>query len=789
VASNGTVDRGPAATPEISSREAEVLAALGDRLTNAEIASRLYISVRTVESHVPALLRKFDVGSRRDLAALAQRRTESAPVRRPLPARLTEIIGREEDIASVTALLERSRLVTLAGPGGVGKTRLAVEVATILEETRRGGAVFVDLTAVSEPAAVVTAFATALDPASESRVAVRDSLAHLLQASGELLLVVDNCEHVLEPVAQLVVDVVAQAENVGVLATSREALAVPGERVFHVTPLDAASAAELFWDRAARVEPSVVPDQAGADAVASICRQLDGMPLAIELAAAHASLLTPQQIDSRLGDRFSLLRSPARGRDPRHAALATALRWSYDLLDPRERVLLDRLSVFRGRFGLEAVESVAIGAPVGRPSVVDLMASLVRKSLVVSELVGDARRYRLLETIREYGWLRLGEAGELDDWRQRHFDWAIELLEKAATGSQGADQARWFATLDEELPNVEWALEWSLGAPERAARAMAAVQGMRDYWLAGGVRRPVALRWLLATTQAATAADEAARTRTLLDGVFMLALDDLDAASDLADKAQAVAGRDARAQAYAALAVAVARVHRTGSGSVDVEARAAIDGIAPDDRLHWWARGMLAFDLARRGQFADAATGLREAHDGFRSLGDDHLADGGLSYVADLALATGDVEQARADASQTLAAARRFSCASCESMAIASLALIKGDAEPEERLALARRALRLANEIGETWNVLSGLDVVAGALTDVGDLHDGVLVGSAARHLRAQTGYAHLLPTRRASVEGALAAGQAGLEPAEFAELERTGAAMDFESAVALALG
>ena len=198
---------------------------------------------------------------------------------------------------------------------------------------------------------------------------------------------------------------------------------------------------------------------------------------------------------------------------------------------------------------------------------------------------------------------------------------------------------------------------------------------------------------------------------------------------------------------------------------------------------------MLAFDLARRGQFADAAAGLQESAEGFRSLGDDHLADGGLGYVADLLLATGDVEQARAEASRALATGRRFGCASCESMAIASLALIKGDAEPEERLAIARRALRLANEIGETWNVLAGLDVVAGALADVGDLGDGVLVGSAARQLRERTGFVHLLPTRAAEVERALSAGRKGLESAQFAELGRRGAAMDFESAVVLALG
>lgn len=779
---------GERTAPAVSRREAEVLAALGDRLTNAEIASRLYISVRTVETHVSSLLRKFNVQSRRQLADVVLRLPAAWDSRGRLPARLSALLGRDNDVASLSSLLERSRLVTLTGPGGVGKTRLAVEVAAIIEGSVERGAAFVDLTSATEEATLSTAFAVALGVTGDTGRGVRESVLQRLRGCGDLLLVVDNCEHVLEPVAQLVVDAIGVCDRLRVLATSREALAVPGECVFPVGPLDAASALELFWDRTMNVEPSTRVDALATDAAASICQRLDGVPLAIELAAAQAVLLTPQQIDARLGDRFALLRSPARGRDPRHAALATALGWSYDLLDARERVLLDRLAVFRGRFGLDAVEAVGAGAPVERGAVVDLLSRLVRKSLVVSEPVGNERRYRLLETIRDYGWARLDAARELEHWRQRHFEWVLDLLERAATELHSEAQAHWFETLDEELPNIEWALEWSLRTPEQAARALMVVQAMRNYWLAGGIRRPHGLRWLHATTQAATAVGEAVRARALVDAVLLLTLDDLHAATALAASAPSVAGEEPLAKAYAALAAAIVAVHR-GSGGVDADAREAVVAIPPDEPLYWWARAMLALDLGQRGRVGDASTQLREVADGFRNLGDEHLADGTLSYVADLALASGDVIAARANAGQAHATARRFGCASCESQALAVLALIHGEAEADERLALARRALRLAHQIGETWNMLAGLDVVAGALADRGQPRDAALVGSAARALRAVTGYAAVLPTRGAELERALSKARAQLDPVELADLERQGAELDFESAVDLALG
>jgi predicted ATPase/DNA-binding CsgD family transcriptional regulator len=771
----------------ISEREAEVLSALGERLTNAEIARRLHISVRTVESHVSALLRKLGARNRRELADISRRQRPdlTAPAAPPLPPRLNTFLGRDNDLATVMSLLEAARLVTLVGPAGVGKTRLAVETAARIEPALDGRVAFVDLSAAGDEVTVLGSFARSLGAGGERPGRLHDQM--LREIKRDQVLVVDNCEHVMEWAAPLLIDLLSASDTLRVLATSREALAVPGECVFSVGPLESAAATALFWDRAKTVEASTIVNETASAAATSICRRLDGMPLAIELAAAQAFLLTPQQIEARLDDRFALLRAPTRGRSERHAALETAVRWSYDLLDPRERVLLDRLTVFRGRFELDAVEAVVPRPPVERRAVVELLGALVRKSLVVADQVGDQRQYRLLETIRDYGWDRLAAGGELEELRQRHADWIVGLLDRAVIGLHTDAQARWFERLDEALPNIEAALEWSLRTPEQARTVLDAVQGLRNYWLAGGVRRPAGLKWLRAAVDAASTVGPPARARALLDGVLLLILDDLDTATDLAIQAETVAGDDAIASAYAALAASIVSVHR--GRSAEKSARAAIAALEQDDPLYWWAGGMLAFDLARRGHHAKAARQLRYVAAGFRALGDEHLADGALSYTADLMLAVGDASTARDDATRALGTARRFACASCESQALASLALIDRHRGLGHQLAASREALRLAHRIGETWNVLAGLDLVAGGLADAGRFDEAVVVGAAARKLRARTGYAPVLPARGAELERALASARAALDPLVAARLERDGAALDFEAAVILALG
>ncbi|MDQ3896610.1 MAG: hypothetical protein M3326_05040, partial [Actinomycetota bacterium] len=545
---------------------------------------------------------------------------------------------------------------------------------------------------------------------------------------------------------------------------------------------------ELFWERASAVEPNYgAPASSTEEAARSICRRLDGLPLAIELAAAQVPVFTPQQIDARLGDRFGLLRAPARGRRDRHAALETALGWSYDLLEPAERILLDRLAVFRGRFGVEDVEHVVTEVAVSREAVPDLLSRLVRKSLVVSEPAGEQRHYRLLESMREYASARLIAAGELDRWRERHFVWIMDLLEHAADGLNSGEQARWFATLDEQLANVEAGFEWGLRRADHAARALAAVQGLRNYWMAGGIRRGNGLRWLHATADAASSIGPATRTRALVDAVLLLTLDDFGSARSLAEAARSIAGDDALAGAYAALACAVVSVHG-GVGGAGAEAGQAIAALPADDPLHWWARSMFALDLARRGHSAVAAEQLRGAADGFRSLGDEHLADGTLSYVADLDLASGDRVAARAEASRALATARRYECLSCECQALVELTLADDVNPPPDRLGQLQRALQLANAIGETWNILGGLDVIAAAFADVGRLSDAVTVAAAARALRAESGLAPVLPVRGSERERALATARRSLDPGLISDLETQGARLDYLAAIDLAL-
>ena len=770
-------------SPKLSRREQEVLDALGERLTNAEIAERLFVSVRTVESHVSSLLRKLGVTSRRQLAARAPAYRD--PVARTpmrLPATLASLVGREGDVRRVLGLLEDASLVTLTGPAGVGKTRLAIEVATRLRDATV--VVFVDLAVCADEASAISAWLTALDSSAAASVAGRGGLLQRLAEEAPLITLLDNCEHIIDTIVPLILEVMRAAPSSRILATSRESLAIPGERVVTVDPLDPHAAAQLFAERAS--EDGSSDADVGSDAVIdSICTRLDRLPLAIELAAAQAGALSPAQIDARLGDRFELLRVPTRGRAPRHAGLETALAWSYDLLDPRERILLDRLSVFRGWFDVDAVESVATGPPVEHAAVVDLMVRLVRKSLVVSDRAGDRRRYRLLETMRTYGSRRLDDADESARWRQRHLDWILDFLERAIAGLHSDEQARWATQLDEQLANIESALDWSLHEPAQAARALRAVHGLQNYWLVGGVRRSSGLRWLRATAEAAVGLDARTRTGALADAVLLLALDDIETAAALLPETRAVAGNDPLAQAYARLAQAVVTVHR-GRGDAEGDAMSAAAVIARTDPRHWWAIGMAGFALGQRGLYADAAKVLRDASDGFRQLGDDHLADGAFSYIADLLLAAGDVAGATQAAEVALANALRFDCASCESLAEASIALL--DRQPHRRLAHARRALLLADRIHETWSILAALDVVAAALADAGRPADALVVASAARRHREATSFAPVLPMRAGERDRAMETARRALDDTQAVSLHEQARALSLRATVDLAL-
>jgi predicted ATPase/DNA-binding SARP family transcriptional activator len=377
-------------------------------------------------------------------------------VRHNLPAARTSFVGRERELAQVHDLLERSRLVTLTGIGGVGKTRLAIEAAKAELSAFPDGVFLVELATVKQPD--VIAYKTAVTMGLEIGPTEVDMAERLLQAlaRAKALLVYDNCEHLIDGVAELVDQVLQRTEHVVVLATSRESLGVGGEQSWRVPSLslpgdddrvEGSDAVQLFRDCARRVDASFEVTSANRSAVAQVCRQLDGIPLALELAAARLRMLTPQQVADRLDDRFRLLTGGGRTSLPRHQTLQAAMDWSYDLLDEDGRVLLRRLAVFVGGFTLEAAETVCGGG-------LDEVARLVDKSLVIVE---DGR-YRLLETVRQYALDRLIAAGEVDDMRRRHCEWFVPVADRCANFALN-DEQRALARAERE--NFIAAFEWA----------------------------------------------------------------------------------------------------------------------------------------------------------------------------------------------------------------------------------------------------------------------------------------------------------------------------------------
>ncbi len=384
------------------------------------------------------------------------------------PVEATSFVGRTEDIAAAAARTTEARLVTLTGIGGVGKTRLARRVGTAVSGQFADGVSWCELAPLTEPAAVAPALATALGVRRQPDAGVVESVAGFL-APKRLLLVLDNCEHVLDGVRPLVEAVLRGCPRVVVLATSRERLGVDGERVQPVAPLPlpdsarpldvTAPAVALFVDRARAVRPDL---QLGAESLAAIvgvCHHLGGLPLSLELAAARIRALNPVDLSARMADHLELL-SPTNRDAGRHGTLRGVLDWSYDLLTPTQQRLFDRLSVFSGGFDLAAAEEVGSGDGIDGGQVVDLLASLVDASMITVGTTEGRVRYTLLETLRAYGWSHLSHRHESETVRLRHARHFIALAEQADLGLRGPDEAAWVTIVDRELGNLRAAHQW-----------------------------------------------------------------------------------------------------------------------------------------------------------------------------------------------------------------------------------------------------------------------------------------------------------------------------------------
>jgi predicted ATPase/DNA-binding CsgD family transcriptional regulator len=528
---------------EMSGREAEVLGALAGGLTNAQIGNRLHLSVRTVEGYVSSLLRKYGVPDRRALAVIA----ESAEVAVPadqlagLPGWRTSFVGRAAERAEVQAALDEHRLVTVAGPGGVGKTRLAVLAAgTVAGEFPAGGA-FVDL-APARADSVSQAVAAALG-VTESPHQPLDSAIQARLRRGRTLVVLDNCEHVIDAVAALVERVLAACPATTVLATSRERLAISGEHVTTLEPLPlGVEAEELFTQRA-----GAAPEDLAA--VGAVCARLDGLPLAIELAAARCAALGTTGLLAGLGDHLRLL-AGGRGAADRHRSLRAVIGWSHDLLDPEEQALFRALAVFAGEFDLAAAATVSGTVPA---AAADVLGRLVDKSLVV-RAPGGISRWRLLQTIRAFAVEQLDGGDDRAVVRQRYLAWASA----AATALNRRLGGRWTDEFDAVAAELRAALAMAPPGPHAQAHRLA--RSLARLTFARGFVAEALTHYRDAATRATTHAGAVEDLRAAAECAHVLT--DSDLAVELL---HAAADRAAEAGDGNARAIALARaVELTG---------------------------------------------------------------------------------------------------------------------------------------------------------------------------------------------------------------------------------
>ena len=688
---------------------------------------------------------------------------EEGPKRHNLPAQLTSFVGRNREITECAQQLEQSRLVTLTGMGGSGKSRLMLRVAESVRNRYPDGIWLVDLAAFSDPARATATLAGALG----LREVPGESLARTIAAhlrERRALLLFDNCEHMLAPIAEQIAALLRACPAVTVLATSREALRTAGEQSYPVLPLglpdarivDATTAAaseavRLFVERAQQVRPNFALDAQSTPIVVEICRRLDGIPLALELAAARMKLLSPTEIRSRLEDRFRLLRGGSPAALSRHQTLRATIQWSYDHLTADEQELLRGLSVFAGGWNLEAASAVG---GVGRDefAVLDLLSALAEKSLVIVDRLRAAEsRYHFLETVRQYALERLTEAGEETVWRSRHLDHMLAFVERTEPELVGPDQEVWFKRLEAEHENILSALRWCAHAEGGVGKGLRLGGALWRFWWFGGD--------------------------------FSLGLHCLETVLDR-DRADAGAATPERAQAlYAAAQMARELGNLPHARNLFQQSLEVAEALGDLSRIARAYNGLgntaeYAGDYASARAYHEKALGISRALKNERAVAID------LHNLGIVLMIQKEHKSAEPLYEEALAIFRKIGDVNSVQSTVTNLAMV---AAQTGQFAAARayfeESFRLAEELPSQTLSADSLESFAFLAVEVGAMELAARILGTADAVRHATGYAPSVENR-ATIDATLSRIRAALGESRYTELDREGRATSFEAAV-----
>ena len=733
----------------------------------------------------------------------ADRRVDDSTDRRfALPVPLTSFVGRERELLEIRRLLPSKRLVTIAGIGGIGKTRLALQAAAEVVDAYRDGVRLVEFASVSDSSLVPASVAHALGVEQRTGRSPVESICAYLKPR-QLLLILDNCEHLLDACAHLVDTVLSVAGEATILATSREPLRVGSEQIYLLPPLSLpergssdpgamrrSEAVQLFVERVQRQLPdfALTPDR--APAVAEVCIHLDGIPLALELAAARARSLSVEQINARLGERFRLLTGGSRTALPRQQTLRATLDWSYDLLGEDERVVLRRLSVFPGSFTVEAASAVASDAGIDAFAIIDLLSQLVARSLVIADTTTGRTRYGLLETTRAYAAEKLDEGGETNACKRLHAVYFTALFERSQSDWMEMPDAEVHASYDPELAHVRAALDWALGSDGDAAIGIALAGSSGPLWVTLGLYSEGARRLEAAVAQIEPRMSESDQAR--LWHWLGLIIDETPSRSQPALERAVELYR--RLDDSLGLGLSLARLGRVlvfmgrfeEAERVLTEARPLLERVASPRAL-----GFYLFNFAYLKSQTGDAVAARKYYERSLALdqqtGNEFGVLATLGNLANVTWALGDLDATEASFRQQVSLVRASPSRTNRLLGwkLTSLAgVLTERGELAEALVAAREGLPLVGEDGSAWIFLESLALRAGL---AGKLSAAARIAGYADQIFAnKKATRHPIDTRHRKRLDALL--RENVAPHDLARLLAEGATMTEDDACRLAL-